>query len=304
MLNAITIDVEEYFHPTEVQKSVNFDSWKDLPSRVEDQTFRILDLLASKNSKATFFVLGWVAEHHPRIAQAIVQAGHEIGCHSYAHQLVYKLTPKEFRDDTRRAVAAIENACGVTPKSYRAPSYSITSGTIWALDILVEEGFTQDSSIYPITHDRYGIPGYNRHAHMIDTPSGRIQEVPIATSKSAHGRLSPVGGGAYLRLLPYRYTAAGIRRLNVHEGEAACIYFHPWEIDEHQPRLAKGIISRLRTYTGLKGMYGKVSRLLTDFQFSSMQMAYGPKAIARPAMEQRVPVSSCEVGSVPSRRLA
>jgi polysaccharide deacetylase family protein (PEP-CTERM system associated) len=304
MLNAITIDVEEYFHPTEVQKSVDLESWKHLPSRVEGQVLRILELLDSKQTKATFFILGWVAEHHPRVAQAIVAAGHEIGCHSYAHQLVYKLTPKQFLDDTRRAVAAIEDACGVSPKSYRAPSYSITSGTLWALDILVSEGFIQDSSIYPISHDRYGIPGYNRHSHIIDTPSGRLQEVPIATSKSAHGRLSPVGGGAYLRLLPYRYTAAGIRRLNQVEGEAACIYFHPWEIDVDQPRLAQGLISRMRTYTGLKSMYGKVSRLLTDFQFSTMQIAYAPQAIARPMVEQRVLVSSGDVRSVPSRHVA
>ena len=303
MLNAITIDVEEYFHPTEVQKTVGLDSWKDLPSRVEDQVLRILELLDEKNTKATFFVLGWVAERHPRVARAIVAAGHEIACHSYAHQLVFSLTPKQFRADTRQAVAAIQNACGVSPTSYRAPSYSITGGTLWALEILVDEGFTQDSSIYPIFHDRYGIPGHARHAHMIDTPSGPIQEIPIATAKLSRGRMSPVGGGAYLRLLPYRYTAAGIRRLNLDEGQPACIYFHPWEIDPHQPRLASGIISRMRTYTGLSGMYGKISRLLTDFNFSSMQIAYAPHAIPCRSAE-RVAVSSREVPVGPTRRLA
>jgi len=254
MLNAITIDVEEYFHPTEVQKTIGFDSWKDLPSRVEQQTLRILELLDSKKTKATFFTLGWVAERQPRLLQEIVKAGHEVACHSYAHQLVFELTPDQFRADTRRAVAAIEDACGITPRSYRAPSYSIVTKSLWALEILVEEGFTQDSSIYPISHDRYGIPGFNRHAHIIETPAGPIQEIPIATAKLSHDQVMPVGGGAYLRLLPYRYTAAGIRRLNCEEHEQACVYFHPWEIDKDQPRIATGAISRLRTYTGVAGM--------------------------------------------------
>src|SRR3974390_2941118 len=160
MLNAISIDVEEYFHPTEVQKTVAMDTWSQLPSRVESQVLRILDLLDSKKTKATFFILGWVAEHQPRTVRAIAAAGHEIACHSYAHQLVYDLTPDEFRRDTLRAIAAIENAAGMTPRLYRAPSYSITRESFWALEILVECGFTHDSSIFPITHDRYGIPGF------------------------------------------------------------------------------------------------------------------------------------------------
>lgn len=289
MLNAFTIDVEEYFHPTEVQKTIGVDSWRDLPSRVENQMARILELLEEKQTKATFFVLGWIAEHHPRMVRSIVEAGHEIACHSYAHQLVYELTPEEFRADTRRAVAAIQDACGVSPKAYRAPSYSIVNKSLWALDILVEEGFTQDSSIYPISHDRYGIPGFNRHSHIIQTPSGPIQEIPIATTKLSEGKLAPVGGGAYLRLLPYRYTAAGLRRLNVVEGQRACVYFHPWEIDPNQPRLATGMISRVRTYTGLRGMYSKVSRLLSDFKFTTLSAAYGfPETLRRP-IDQRVP---------------
>jgi polysaccharide deacetylase family protein (PEP-CTERM system associated) len=302
MLNALTIDVEEYFHPTEVQKTIGPDSWQNLPSRVGDQVLRILDLLDSKKTKATFFMLGWVAEHHPEVPRSILAAGHEIGCHSYAHELVSRLTPEQFRADTRQAIAAIQDACGVTPTSYRAPSYSITSATLWALEILVELGFIQDSSIYPIAHDRYGIPGYTRHAHIIATPSGPIQEVPIATAKLARGRLSPVGGGAYLRLLPYRYTAAGIRRLNLVESQSACIYFHPWEIDTEQPRLANGIISRIRTYTGLRGMYRKVSRLLTDFQFSTMHTTYHFQPLPSASRDERVSVSR-EV-SLPTGRFA
>jgi len=275
MLNALTIDVEEYFHPTEVQTAVDQSRWATLPSRVEGQLLQILKLLDERRTKATFFVLGWVAERNPRAIQEIVAAGHEIGCHSHTHQLVYSLTPQEFRRDTRQAVAAIEDACGVTPLVYRAPSYSITQESMWALEILVEEGFVSDSSIYPIAHDRYGIPGSPRHAHVIETPAGPIREFPIATVELSNDRVVPVGGGGYLRLLPYRYTAAGIRRLNRDEKQPACIYFHPWEIDPDQPRLAAGLIARMRTYTGVKGLIRKLDRLLTEFRFSTLSDVYG-----------------------------
>jgi polysaccharide deacetylase family protein (PEP-CTERM system associated) len=198
----------------DVLVAVGVDRWSALPSRLEDQVLRILELLDSKNTKATFFILGWVAERQPRAVRSIVAAGHEIGCHSYAHQLAYSLTPEEFLADTRRAVATIQDACGISPRSYRAPSYSITAKSFWAPEILTGEGFTQDSSIYPISHHRYGIPGFNRHSHVIQTPSGPIQEIPIATVKLSEDKVMPVGGGGYLRMLPYRYTAAGIRRLN------------------------------------------------------------------------------------------
>jgi polysaccharide deacetylase family protein (PEP-CTERM system associated) len=278
MLNALTIDVEEYFHPAEIQTSVGPDQWMTLPSRVEDQVLQVLELLAGKQVRATFFMLGWVAEHHPRCARTIVAAGHEIGCHSYAHQLVYEMTPAAFRLDTLRAVKAIEDACGVSPWIYRAPSYSITGKSMWALETLIECGFTHDSSIYPIAHDRYGIPGFERHAHVIHTASGPIYEVPAATVKVSSNRIMPVGGGGYLRLLPYRYTAAGVRRLNRDEQKPACIYFHPWEIDPSQPKLASGAIARLRTYTGMKGMAHKLNLLMSDFHFSTMSDVYGKPA--------------------------
>ena len=257
MLNAVTVDVEEYFHPTEVQATVDESRWASLPSRIEGQLRRILQLLDARHTKATFFVLGCVAERNPRAIREIVASGHEIGCHSHSHRLVYSLTPQEFRRDTRRAVAAIEDACGVTPRVYRAPSYSITKKSMWAFEILVEEGFVSDSSIYPITHDRYGIPGSPRYPHVIETPVGPIREFPIATVRLSNSRVAPIGGGGYLRLLPYRYTSAGIRRLNQDENQPACIYFHPWEIDPDQPHLASGLIARARTYTGVKGMIRK-----------------------------------------------
>jgi polysaccharide deacetylase family protein (PEP-CTERM system associated) len=235
-----------------------------------DTTLRILE---RRNVKATFFVLGWVADHHPKVVRDIVSAGHEIGCHSYSHRLVYHLSPSEFRKDTVRAMQAIQNACGVRPRLYRAPSYSIVGKSLWALEILAELGFTHDSSIYPIAHDRYGIPGSARRSHLIRTGTRPIVEVPAATVELS-GRVLPIGGGGYLRLLPYRYISAGIRRVNEHEGAPTCIYFHPWELDPDQPRLALGLISRLRTYGGLTGMRAKVEHLLDDFHFSKLSTVY------------------------------
>ena len=228
MQNALTVDVEEYFHPSEVQAYIPQERWTDFPSRVNEQVQQVLELLDHHSVKATFFILGWVAERQRATIRSIAAAGHEIGCHSYAHQLVYRQDPAEFRRDTQRAVRAIEDNCGVTPRVYRAPSYSITSASLWALEVLVECGFTHDSSIYPISHDRYGIPGSSRHAYVVQTPSGPICELPIATVKLSASHVAPVGGGGYLRMLPYRYTAAGIRRVNREERQPACnIYFHP-----------------------------------------------------------------------------
>lgn len=274
MLNALTIDVEEYFHPTEVQTVAEVKHWNTLPSRIAVQTRWLLDTLAEHQIKGTFFVLGWIAKHHPRVICEIARAGHEIGCHSFSHQLVFNQTPQEFRDDLRQAVQAIEDACSIRPRLFRAPSYSITQRSLWALDILAETGFTHDSSIYPIRHDRYGIPDFNRFAKVVYTASGPIQEIPIATAKLARGKIAPVGGGGYLRLLPYSYTAAGIRSINQDEHQAACIYIHPWELDPGTPRLAQGVISRLRTYTGLTTMRGKLVRLLKAFKFSSLTDVY------------------------------
>ncbi|MGE5570051.1 MAG: XrtA system polysaccharide deacetylase [Rhodospirillales bacterium] len=273
MLNVLTVDVEETFHATEVQASSGTRHWDAHASRVEDQTRRVLEMFAARGVRATFFVLGWVARRRPGVVREIVANGHEIGSHSFSHRLIYELTPAEFRRDTEEASDAIAQACGSLPRLYRAPSYSITAKSLWALEILVECGFTHDSSIYPISHDRYGIPGFPRRAGVVPTPSGPIFEVPIATIELSNGCAAPVGGGAYLRLLPYRYTAAGIRRIN-RENMPACIYFHPWELDAGQPRLTSRLLSRWRTYAGLRGMQRKVDRLLREFQFSSMEAVY------------------------------
>lgn len=270
MRNAITIDVEEYFHPEEVRSSVVESMWTVFPSRIGDQVDRVLDLLDKHNVKATFFVLGWVARNKPAVIRRIASRGHEIGCHSFSHRMVNQLTPRQFREDTARALVAIEDACGARVTSYRAPSYSITNECIWALEVLVEAGFTHDSSIYPICHDRYGIPGFHRHATVMETPSGPIHEVPIATVQIGQIAVTPIGGGGYLRLLPYRYTSAGIRKVNAEERRPVCIYFHPWELDPNQPRLAGGLVSWLRTYTGLCSMETKIERMLQEFDFGPL----------------------------------
>jgi polysaccharide deacetylase family protein (PEP-CTERM system associated) len=272
--NVLSVDVEEYFHPSELLDSVSGDDWWRLPSRVELQTMRVLELLEHRNVRGTFFVLGWVAKRNPRLVRAIQEAGHEIGSHSYGHHLVYRLTHQQFHDDTVHSVRAIEDACGTSPRVYRAPSYSITSQSLWAFETLVQCGFTHDSSIYPISHDRYGIPGFSRHVQTVNTLSGPIIEVPIATAQAFAGRLAPVGGGAYLRIFPYCYTAAGLRRINKDERAPACVYFHPWELDPDQPRLAHGALSRIRTYTGLGTMVQKLDRLLAEFRFSRLTEVY------------------------------
>jgi len=292
MINAITVDVEEYFHATEVQNAVGQFGWASLPSRVEWQVHNTLELFQRKNVKGTFFVLGCVADRFPKLVKEIAAAGHEIACHSYAHRLVYHLSPAEFREDTRRAMNAIYAASEVSPHIYRAPSYSITQQSLWALEILVECGFTHDSSVVPITHDRYGIPGSNRLPHILDTPAGPIFEIPAATVELTKGRVLPIGGGGYLRLLPYRYCSAGIRRVNERDRAPACIYFHPWELDSDLPRVPMGRIARLRTHAGIAGMKQKIERLFDDFQFSTIsavyphQPEYARAAFARSASSQ------------------
>lgn len=278
MTNILTVDVEDYFHPTEVQRSVAASAWDSLPSRVEHATSVVLDLLGESGVQATFFVLGWVARRHPGLVRRIAAAGHEVACHSFSHSLVYSLNPRQFREDTRTAADAIAQAAGAPPAAYRAPSFSITAQSLWALEILVECGFHTDSSIYPVRHDRYGIPGHPAFPHRISTPSGPILEVPPAAVPLTAAINAPAGGGAYLRLLPFAYIASAIRLLNGSHHAPACIYMHPWEFDPHQPRLASQPIARLRTYLGLRSMAPKLRRLLRSFPFGAMTAVCPPSA--------------------------
>ncbi|HWP99569.1 MAG TPA: XrtA system polysaccharide deacetylase [Vicinamibacterales bacterium] len=262
----MSVDVEDYFQVSAFEDVVSRASWDGLESRVTRNTERVLELLAEAATRATFFVLGWVAERHPRLVRRIADAGHEVACHSHEHRLVYEMTPLEFRTDLRRAKAAIEWASGAPVFGYRAPSHSVTARSLWALDILVEEGFLYDSSIFPIYHDRYGIPDAPRHVHLIRRPAGSIWEVPASTLRWARLNV-PVAGGGYFRLMPYAWTRRAIARLNAVEGRPAIVYIHPWEIDPDQPRVPAPVLTTWRHRVGLARTYGRLRRLLADFRF-------------------------------------
>lgn len=286
MLNALTIDVEDYFHTEAMSAAVSRDQWDVQPSRVERSTMELMELFDRLGVRATLFFLGWVAERFPALVSQAVKAGHEIGCHSYWHRAVFRLTPAEFQEDTARAKKVIEDAGGVPVWGYRAPSFSLIPGTEWAAEILAELGFTYDSSVNPIRHDFYSNAGAPRHPHQI--AGGALWELPIATVRFA-GQNLPVGGGAYLRILPYAYSRWGLRQLNREEQMPAMFYLHPWEIDPGQPRLPVGAKSRVRQYTNLGHTLGKLEALLTAFPF-------GPAIEAFPQV--RVPSADRMTGAV------
>ena len=265
-LNAMTIDVEDYFQVSAFDGCVSRSEWHGFESRVCGNTERLLEILDEAGVRATFFVLGWVAERFPALVRRIHERGHELASHGYGHGLVYAGTPDDFRADLRRARQAIESAAGVRVAGYRAPSFSITRESLWAIDVLIDEGYTYDASIYPIHHDRYGIPGWTRHPHRIERAGGSIWEVPGSTVSCAGINL-PVGGGGYFRMLPYQWTSSGIRRLNNHEGRSAIFYLHPWEVDPGQPRIPAGLLSSFRHYRNLDKTEGRLRRLLDEFRF-------------------------------------
>jgi polysaccharide deacetylase family protein (PEP-CTERM system associated) len=268
MLNALTVDVEEYFQVEAFRDRVSEREWSSLPSRVAASTRRLLDLFDRHEVAATFFVVGWVARRHPDLVRDIAARGHEVGCHSDAHRPIYALAPEAFRRDLRAARAAIEDAAGVSVSGYRAPTCSVVRRTWWALEILAEEGFRYDSSIFPIHHDRYGIPDAPRFPHRIRLDSGAdIVEFPMSTLRLA-GQNLPFAGGGYFRLLPYPLIRRGVRHLNEREERPAMVYLHPWEVDPDQPRLPAGPLTRFRHYVNLDGTEAKLDRLLGDFAFA------------------------------------
>ncbi len=272
--NCLTIDVEDYFQVNAFAAQVHHDQWKSFPLRVDQNTGRILDILDRYNIKATFFVLGWVAEQSPSLVREIHRRGHEIACHGFWHELVYKIGPDRFREDIRSSKMLLEDQIGEQVHGYRAPSYSITNQSIWALDILVEEGFTYDSSIFPIMHDTYGIPDAKRFPHTIETGAGPLMEFPLTTLALNLGWKKihlPIAGGGYLRLLPAGVIRSGITSINTREQQPAVLYFHPWEIDPDQPRIKAGMKSRFRHYLNLRGTEGKLEYLFKKLNFSSMR---------------------------------
>ena len=265
MRNYLTIDVEDYFQVAAFADIVSPKDWDEMDQRVEANILPILDILKRHNVRATFFVVGWIAEKHPEVLHAIMADGHDIGCHSYWHCKVDDMTPEAFRADTLKAKAVLETICNRKITAYRAPSYSITKKSLWALDILKETGFTTDSSVFPIAHDMYGIPDAPRF--RFTWPENGIEEFPISTSLF-FGRRIPVAGGGYFRLFPYWFTKMALKRINEKEKQPFIFYLHPWEIDEKQPRFKHArLLSKFRHYNNLGKTMDRFERLLGDFAF-------------------------------------
>lgn len=269
--NAFTIDVEDYYHVSALASAIPRSTWGERESRVAASTDRLLAMLDEKRIKGTFFVLGWVADKVPQLVKRIASLGHEVACHGYSHELIYRQTPAVFAEETRRSKSLLEDLTGMPVIGYRAASFSITPRSRWALDTLIEQGFAYDSSIFPVRHDRYGMPGAERAPGFVHAPSGgRIAEFPMSTAAFGPVRV-PVSGGGYFRLLPYWFTRAGLRSINEQEGLPFTFYLHPWEIDFEQPRVKTSLVSRFRHYTNLSKCEGRLRQLLGDFRFTTMR---------------------------------
>ena len=269
--NALTVDVEDYFHVSAFADSIRPTDWDNHTLRVEHNTRQLLDLFEENNVKATFFVLGWVAERVAGLISEIAARGHEVACHGYSHQLVYKQSEAVFREETQRSKGLLEEIIQSPVRGYRAASYSITNRSLWALDILAEAGFEYDSSIFPVHHDRYGIPDAPKYPYRLKTPNGQqLVEFPLSTA-SLLGYRVPMAGGGYFRLYPYALTRAGLRQINHRENKPFIFYLHPWEIDTEQPRVDAGWVSRFRHYNNLDKCESRLRRLMTEFQFTTVR---------------------------------
>ncbi|MCG7930271.1 MAG: DUF3473 domain-containing protein [Candidatus Thiodiazotropha lotti] len=269
-INAITVDVEDYYQVSAFNKQITRADWDGYESRVYDNTHRILKIFDDNNIKGTFFILGWVAERNKKLINEISELGHEVACHGYSHDLVYNQTPETFLEETKQSKAIIEDIVGKPIKGYRAASYSITEKSLWALDILTECGFSYDSSIFPIMHDRYGIPGAKTMPHRLKTEKGNeIIEFPLSTVGVAKRRL-PVSGGGYFRLFPYWLSKAGLNRVNRNDQVPFIFYMHPWEIDEGQPKIKSSRLSEFRHYNNIDKFEARLLKLIRDFEFSTV----------------------------------
>jgi polysaccharide deacetylase family protein (PEP-CTERM system associated) len=269
ILNAFTVDVEDYYHVNAFSDRIDPRQWDAYESRVVANTHRVLRLLERHQVRATFFVLGWVADRHPVLVKDIQRSGHEIGCHSFWHRLIYTMTPDEFRDDLRQARRTIEDVIGQPVTAFRAPCFSVTARSLWALDILVEEGFRYDSSIFPVHHDNYGIPGAERFPYAIEGRQGTLHEFPPSVYPLWNYNL-PVAGGGYFRLYPLRLSLHWLGRINRVDRQPFMFYIHPWEVDPDQPRLAGSLRSRFRHYQNLRSTEPKLDRLLQTFAFGTL----------------------------------
>lgn len=273
--NAMTVDVEDYFQVSAFETHVARDSWDRTATRVEANMDRILELFAQHEVKATFFTLGWVAQRHPGIVRQIVENGHELASHGWQHTRVTEQTPHEFREDIRKTRRLLEDMGGVAVRGYRAASYSIGAGNLWALDVLADEGYAYSSSIAPIRHDLYGMPEAPRFSFR--AADDRLTEIPVTTVPLL-GRNINCGGGGWFRLFPYAFSRWALRRINARDGQSAHFYFHPWEIDPQQPRVEGiGARTRLRHYLNLHRMESRLQRLLSDFDWDRMDRVFAPE---------------------------
>lgn len=270
ILNAFTVDVEDYFQVSAFESYVPRDQWDQFPCRVVDNTHRILNMLNRHQVRGTFFVLGWVASRFPQLVKDIHRGGHEVASHGFWHRLIYDQKPDDFRTDVRTSRDTLEQIVGEPVTAYRAPSFSITKRSLWALEILADEGFKIDSSIFPVHHDRYGIPGAEPQIHQIATAAGPIWEFPPSVTRLA-GLNIPLGGG-YFRLYPWALTRTCLRRLNKKLRQRFMFYIHPWELDPEQPRLRVGSrLARFRHFVNLGETEQKLELLLGDFAFTSVR---------------------------------
>ena len=304
VLNAFTVDVEDYFQVSAFERNVPRASWSSHESRVVRSTHRLLDLAARHDVQGTFFILGWVAQQAPQLVRDIDAAGHVIGSHSHWHRLLYAMQPAEFREDLARSRDVLQDIIGKPVTSYRAPSFSVTKRSLWAIDILADEGFRYDSSIYPVHHDRYGIPNARQEIHSLETTSGRIWEFPPAVYRKGPLRL-PVSGGGYFRLYPYRFSRHCLRQIN-RRGQPFVFYVHPWEVDPDQPRLQVGSrLSQWRHHVNVGGTIDKLDLLLRDFRFGTMEQVVDQVVTAGsvPATNPTEPSPSSEGPAPPPRSL-
>lgn len=271
-VNAMTVDVEDYFQVSAFEKNIARDDWEKLDCRVQKNTERILALFGEYDVNATFYVLGWIAERFPQLVRQIVDAGHELASHGYSHVRVVDQTPQQFIQDVTRTKKLLEDIGGQAVVGYRAASYSIGANNLWALDILGDTGHRYSSSIYPIRHDLYGMPEAPRFPFRLR--QGGILEIPV-TTVTIWDRKIPCGGGGYFRLFPYVFSRWAIRRVNNLDHQPSVFYFHPWEIDFTQPRIdGISIKTRFRHYLNLEKMEGRLRRLLSDFSWDRVDHVY------------------------------
>jgi len=271
--NALTIDVEDYFQVSAFASCVAREDWDRMPCRVERNVDAILAMLDENKTRATYFVLGWVAERFPDLVRRIVEQGHELASHGYAHQRATEQSRQEFQQDVTRSKKLLEDIAGVPVHGYRAPSFSIGHGNLWALECLNEAGYRYSSSVYPIRHDHYGMPGAPRFAFLPEAGRGLL-ELPVTTVRLFNHNL-PAGGGGYFRLLPYRVSRSWLRRVNTVDRQPCIFYFHPWEIDPDQPRFRRAsLMAKFRHYLNLERTEARLRRLLGDFAWDSIDRVF------------------------------